>query len=71
MGEADEFSENVRIHMALLSVLPEDPTRRIGHLAGAIGLIALAEGLSEEEAVDLARAGIRAVALDIFKEGLN
>lgn len=57
-----EFGENMRIHAALLAVLPEDATARIGHLAGAIGLITLAEGFDEETAVEMARAGIRAVA---------
>ena len=57
-----EFGENMRIHAALLAVLPEDATARIGHLAGAIGLITLAEGFDEETAVEMARAGIRGVA---------
>ena len=67
----DDMPENVRIHAALLAVLPEDPTQRIGHLAGAIGLIALAEGFDEETAVDFARAGIRAVLCQLAREGLN
>lgn len=70
-GNDSEFPENVRIHVALLAVLPEDATARIGHLAGAIGLIALAEGFDEETAVEMARAGIQAVADQLHREGLN
>lgn len=57
-----EFGENMHIYAALLAALPEDATARIGHLAGAIGLIALAEGFDEETALEMARAGVRAVA---------
>lgn len=74
MAEFDDcdIPENIRIQAALLAALPEDPKIRIAHLAGAIGVIALAEGLDEAAALDMARSGIRAVASQlILREGLN